>query len=761
MDGDGGVVGGEGGLVNGEGALEVLAGALQVAQGLQHAAQVVDRCGDGGVVWAEDGLVDAQGVLEAGAGLGVGGHVVQVVAQTVPQAAGGGGREVPRPGRGGPEVGQQGGISGIVAGAVHLVVGLHGQVGQGLQEGFGPGLPAGPALQQPAGELGQQGVHGRAALAGLPQGQVHQLVHRLPQGLRGLHRPLQDGGGDGFVGGQQAGQQEEAAGRRAPHPLPGEGKRGPQAQVVVGGVAPFRLPAPHGTVVEEVLQARQVVGHAQVGLGGQVAGGQLQGQGQVAQARGQGVQVGVGGPLRRQGAAQEGAALGWGEGGQGPHLHPQVVGPVAPAGGDEQAQVGVAQAAQGLAGGRQVFQVVQHHQSRPLGLPSPQHAAGELVAPFALGLAQAQGLAVAGDLLVQLGGVAQVEPVDAAEAVAVAVGELHGQLGLAYAAQAGHGLGDHHRRGLIPLGRAEGRGQGAQLRLAAGEGRVAAKGQGGAGRQRAGQGDLFRQGPRPRGGQGHGVPVADDDYAAAHVAVDQHLAAPQGLLQGGGLRRGQRPARLQARQDVVQAAQGLGEAGPLLGAHLLHHLQGDRHGVVAQAADGQLQRLGVEAGALGALRFRQVGQVAVEGGPQGALQAAQVEGPRQGGQLRLHGGQVAEGQVAEDPAQVLVGAVPGVLEPAVGRFGGPLQAPLGLFALEPGLQASLHLRADERLGHHPGGLVAQPGPGLVLEQRRQQAQGGLLESHWEPPGRASSHHAVGAPRRAGVAGPPTPLIGHG
>ncbi len=192
------------------------------------------------------------------------------------------------------------------------------------------------------------------------------------------------------------------------------------------------------------------------------------------------------------------------------------------------------QAGQGFLGGAGIFQVVQDEQTRAVCLPGLQgeaHLVGEFFRPGR----QAHLRAAAGDLLVQQGRVVQVEPVHATEAVAGAVGEFHGQLGLAHAAQAGERLSDHHGFAPLVIGGQQRGGQAGQGFAAAGEGGVARQGQGRTGRQVAGQGHLGSEGSGLRGVQGHRVVGTDEEDAIGNVPLHDDLTPQQRFAERVGL----------------------------------------------------------------------------------------------------------------------------------------------------------------------------------------------------------------------------------
>ena len=493
---------------------------------------------------------------------------------------------------------------------------------------------------------------------------------------------------------------------------------------MLGGGAEVLPPALHRAVGEKVLQAGQVLGHGDVFLAFQVAVGQVQGQGEVAQPVGQPVQVRVGGPFGGEVPAEEGAALLRRELVQRQDLQAQVVGPIAAAGGEEQPEVGVAKAVEVLPRSLEVLQVVQEEQAGAVRLPDLQHAVGVIVPRLTLRLAQAHLLAAGGDPLAQQGRVAHVEPVDAPEAVAVPVGELHHQLGLAHAAHPGDGLGDDPTGGVpaAPGVRAAHHlRQAAQVLLPAGEEGIAGGGQIGAGGQVAGEGDLLTQGGQPFPRHRDGVPRPDDDDAVLEVAQDQHLPPDQGLAQGAEVgRQGIFP---QPGKDLFQFGLRRGETRPLLLADLEHDLADDREGVVLEGKEGHLKRLGIQPRPGVDLGGGQsAAQVAGQGLPQGPLHAGQVHRLGQVGQHGLHRGKRAEvqGEGLEEG-----GVVAAVAEFAVGAAGDLQELASRRLLLEPPVQAGLQfLPADLGQGpaDHPQRFLTQPGLRPVPDEGDEEAE---------------------------------------
>ena len=116
---------------------------------------------------------------------------------------------------------------------------------------------------------------------------------------------------DGLVGGAIAGHEEEAPSRVVGDLIPGDGEGGHQIEVVVGGVVQVFAPAGHRGVGEGGLDLLDVVGYGQAGTAGQIAAGQLEGQRQMTEAGGHGIEMGLG--YLPQVLAQEVAALCLGE----------------------------------------------------------------------------------------------------------------------------------------------------------------------------------------------------------------------------------------------------------------------------------------------------------------------------------------------------------------------------------------------------------------------------------------------------------------
>ena len=502
--GDGGVVGAVGALVDGQGALEGGAGGGEVAQVLQHPAQVVDQGCEVGVIRAEDLLKDGQGALVGGAGAGEVGDHAEVVAEVVPERPGllqAGGVDG---GQGGLQVGAQGVEGGGQAG-------LGGGVGEARQGG-GEGGEGGEGLPHPlpltlrfaqgrlrgergegAGILGQEGMDGGAG-GGVVQGEEAQAGQEgeglVAGGLVEAGGLLQQRAGDGAVGGAVAAHQEEAAGGVVRDLLPGAEEGGGEAEVVGGRVAQVRAPRLHRRVVKNGLQLVEVVVHGEARAGRQVAGGELQGEGEAAEVAGKDVDLDVGGTALGKAAPQKVVALLRREGVEGQRAKAQKAGPAGAAGGEEEAEGRTAQAGQPLAGGGDLFQVVEDDEARA-GLAPGGEGAGDLLGLPVGPVGERHGQAAGGDLGLQGGGVAGVEPVDAVEVAAEAVGELDGELGLAGAAHAGEGLGDEGGAG---RGVEEGAGEGEEGLAAAGEVGVAEEGEAGAGREGAGVGQGGRVG---------------------------------------------------------------------------------------------------------------------------------------------------------------------------------------------------------------------------------------------------------------------------
>ena len=287
---------------------------------------------------------------------------------------------------------------------------------------------------------------------------------------------MQQGQGQG-IGGVVRVQAVEAEGEGAGHVL--FVARGRNAAALQGGVIEYVHPA-------------QVVpigrGGDAVAVAVQIAARQMQGQGQVAQLGGQGVEVRVVVGQVGPEFAQEGHTFGPGQHAQGECLHPQHRVPGRAAAGHQHP----AAACAGSPAVQQCFFLAVVKDQQPGGglLPAALHKRR------LFGQGQIGEIAAGRHLRQHSRGVGQTEPVDAAGKEApVAMDKLHGGLALADAAQPGG------RRDLADCRRAagaQGPGQGQQFRLPSGEegiaaiGHTRAGGQGCVGRQAVG-GEIARR----------------------------------------------------------------------------------------------------------------------------------------------------------------------------------------------------------------------------------------------------------------------------